>query len=207
MADPHESHTRVTLLARLAQTGEPDQAAWEEFVDHYGGKVYQWCLRWRLQAADAEDVTQTVLLKLARRMKDFRYDPAQSFRAWLKAVTHNAWRDFVEDRQRPGRGQGSGEALDPLQTVEAREDLAERLEEQFDRELLAKAQQLVRLQVAPHNWQAFQLTAVEGVPAAEAARRLNMKVARVYAARSHIQQRLREECRRLEGEQDTKGTR
>jgi hypothetical protein len=57
----------------------------------------------------------------------------------------------------------------------------------------------VRGRVAPHNWRAFHLTAVEGVPAAEAARFLGMAVARAYAARSTIQQRIAEEYRRLEG--------
>jgi RNA polymerase sigma-70 factor (ECF subfamily) len=58
--------------------------------------------------------------------------------------------------------------------------------------------QIVRLEMAPHNWQAFYLTAVEGQPAAEVALQLHMKVARVYAARSTIQQRLAKECQRLE---------
>jgi RNA polymerase sigma-70 factor (ECF subfamily) len=198
MATPHESQTRLTLLGRLARSGAADQAAWAEFVDHYGRKVYQWCARWGLQEADAEDVTQTVLLKLAARMKDFDYDPARSFRAWLKTVAHHAWRDFVDARRRAVTGTGGSAALDLLHTAEAREDLEHRLEEQFDRELLDRAAQLVRLQVAPHNWEAFRLTAFEGVAAAEVARRLDMKVSRVYAARSHIQQRLQEECRRLE---------
>jgi RNA polymerase sigma-70 factor (ECF subfamily) len=198
MGTPHESHTRLTLLGRLARSGAADQAAWAEFVDHYGRKVYQWCARWGLQEADAEDVTQTVLLKLAARMKDFAYDPARSFRAWLKTVAHHAWRDFVDARQRAAVGDGGSAALERLHTAEARDDLEHRLEEQFDQELLERAMQGVRLQVAPHNWEAFRLTAVEGVPAAEVARRLDMKVARVYAARSHIQQRLQEECRRLE---------
>jgi hypothetical protein len=52
--------------------------------------------------------------------------------------------------------------------------------------------------MAPHNWQAFYLTAVEGHAAADVARQLHMKVARVYAARSTIQQRLAKECRSLE---------
>ena len=198
MAAPHDSQTRLTLLGRLARSGQADQAAWAEFVDHYGRKVYQWCARWGLQEADAEDVTQIVLLKLAARMKDFAYDPAKSFRAWLKTVAHHAWRDFVDSRRRAAVADGGSAALDLLHTAEAREDLEHRLEEQFDRELLDRAAQLVRLQVAPHNWDAFRLTAFEGVSAAEVARRLDMKVSRVYAARSHIQQRLQEECRRLE---------
>jgi RNA polymerase sigma-70 factor (ECF subfamily) len=200
MSTSGDSQTRLTLLGRLACAGPPDQAAWAEFVEHYGRKVYQWCVRWGLQQADAEDVTQTVLLKLAGRMKDFAYDPALSFRAWLKTVAHHAWRDFVDGRQRAGSGRGSEEALEQLHSVEAREDLARRLEAQFDLELLETAKQRVRLQVAPHNWQAFCLTELEGVPASDVARRLQMPISRVYAARSRVQQHLKEECRRLEGE-------
>jgi RNA polymerase sigma-70 factor (ECF subfamily) len=198
MGSPHESQTRLTLLGRLAQSGQADQAAWAEFVDHYGRKVYQWCARWGLQQADAEDVTQTVLLKLAGRMKEFAYDPGKSFRAWLKTVAHHAWRDYVDARRRAAVGDGGSAALELLHTAEARDDLGRRLEEQYDQELLDRAMRVIRLQVAPHNWEAFRLTAVEDVPAPEVAQRLDMKVARVYAARSHIQQRLQEECRRLE---------
>jgi RNA polymerase sigma-70 factor (ECF subfamily) len=198
MANPHESQTHLTLLGRLARSGEPDQRAWTEFVDHYGRKVCQWCIRWGLQPADAEDVTQTVLLKLASRMKDFAYDPSKSFRAWLKTVTHHAWRDYVDSRRRAALGDGGSTAVEMLHTVEAREDLERRLEEQFDQELLESAMQVVKAQVATHNWEAFRLTAIEGVPAADVARQLGMQVARVYAARSHIQQRLQQECKRLE---------
>ncbi len=63
-ADLCESRTHRTLLARLAQSGGGNQEAWSEFVDRYGRRIYGWCLRWRLQDADAQDVTQIVLLKL-----------------------------------------------------------------------------------------------------------------------------------------------
>jgi RNA polymerase sigma-70 factor (ECF subfamily) len=194
MADGAPSDTRITLLARLARSGETDQAAWAEFVEHYGRKIYRWCERWHLQPADAQDVTQSVLLKLAVRMKDFRYDATQSFRAWLKTVTHHAWRDYLDSRERTGPAAGR----EDLETLEAREDLVLRLEEEFDRELLEQAMEIVRVRAAPHNWKAFCLTALEGVPAPEVARRLQMKIARVYAARSSIQERLQEEVQRLE---------
>ena len=99
--------------------GVADQAAWAEFVERYGRKIYQWCLRWRLQTADAEDVTQVVLLKLATRMKEFSYDPGRSFRAWLKTVAYHAWKDFAESKRRAGVGQGNDEGLAALQTIEA----------------------------------------------------------------------------------------
>jgi RNA polymerase sigma factor (sigma-70 family) len=78
--------TSPTLLGRLRL--EPaDQQAWEEFVDRYSRKVYAWCRQWQLQDADAQDVTQMVLLKLAEQMRTFAYDASQSFRGWLRALT------------------------------------------------------------------------------------------------------------------------
>jgi RNA polymerase sigma-70 factor (ECF subfamily) len=86
-----------------------------------------------------------------------------------------------------------------LESVEAGEDLLERLNEQFDQELLAEAQERVQRRVEPHTWQAFLLTAVEGLSGAEAAGRLGVKVATVFQARSKVQKMLREEVARLEG--------
>jgi RNA polymerase sigma factor (sigma-70 family) len=198
MVNDSDSRTQRTLLERLAQSGGRNQAAWSEFVDRYGRKIYGWCLRWRLQDADAQDVTQIVLLKLAQRMKDFTYDPGRSFRAWLKTVTHHAWQDYVDSRRTATLTAGG----DRLDSVAAREDLSRELERLFDLDLLETAMQRVRLRAAPHTWMAFSMTAVEGIPAPEVARRLGMKIARVYAARSTIQQRLQEECRLLESAQE-----
>ncbi len=200
MGRPDESRTHATLLERVARSGDRDQEAWARFVDQYGRKVYSWCRRWGLQAADAQDVTQIVLMKLAARMRNFTYDPSRSFRAWLKAVAHNTWKDFVGDLHRADAGLGGGADLERLNSVEAREDLVRGLEEQLDRELLEAAMQNVRGRAADHNWRAFHLTAIEDIPAAEAARRLEIKIARVYAARSAIQQRIAEEYRKLETE-------
>jgi DNA-directed RNA polymerase specialized sigma24 family protein len=101
MTSPQDSGTRITLLGRL-RNNPTDGRAWAEFVDHYGVKIYGWCRKWRLQEADAQDVTLAVLLKLAAKMRDFTYDPSRSFRAWLRTLTHHAWSDFLERRGRAG---------------------------------------------------------------------------------------------------------
>jgi RNA polymerase sigma-70 factor (ECF subfamily) len=189
--------TSVSLLARL-RLAEADQAAWGEFVERYGRKIYGWCRHWGLQEADAEDVTQDVLLKLAEKMKTFAYDATGSFRAWLKTLTHHAWQDFAESRRRAGAGQGGTEVLEALHQAEAREDLIERLEKEFDRELLNLAMQRVKARVQPHTWEVFRLLALEGLSGAEAAAQLGMKVATVFVARSKVQRMIEEETRRLE---------
>jgi RNA polymerase sigma-70 factor (ECF subfamily) len=191
-----ESKTSATLLERLRQV-PADQAAWVQFAERYGCKIYAWCRRWNLQGADAEDLTQEVLLKLAEKMQTFVYDPARSFRAWLKTVVRHAWIDSWSGRKAVVAA-GGNQALELLQTVEAREDLVQRLEEEFDRELLDEAMARVRLRVRPRTWEAFERTALQGQSGAEAARELGMKVATVFVARSKVQKMLQEEMQKLD---------
>jgi RNA polymerase sigma-70 factor (ECF subfamily) len=197
MTSPSAEATSTTLLGRL-RSNPADQAAWGEFVRRYGPLVYRWCRHWRLQEADAQDVTQTVLVKLAAKMRTFAYDPARSFRAYLKTLARYAWCDFLEESKRPGTGVGGSDVLTVLETVEAGDDLVQRLNEQFDQEVLEKAQEQVRQRVEPHTWEAFRLTALERLSGADAATRLGMKVATVFKAKSKVQQMLQEEIARLD---------
>lgn len=190
--------TSASLLGRLRQA-PADQAAWAEFVRRYGPLVYRWCRHWRLQEADAEDVTQAVLARLADKMRTFTYDPSRSFRAYLKTLARYAWCDFLEGRKQPGTGGGGSEVLQLLDTVEAGDDLVQHLNEEFDQEVLAEAQTRVQLRVEGHTWEAFHLTAVEGLSGADAAARLGLKVATVFKAKSKVQKMLKEEVARLEG--------
>jgi RNA polymerase sigma-70 factor (ECF subfamily) len=188
--------TSVTLLLRLQQT-PADQAAWAEFVERYGQRIVAWCRRWGLQEADAQDVAQTVLLKVLGAMQAFRYDPTQKFRAWLKTVAHHAWQDQVRVR----RLETSGEDMrfDPLQALEVRDDLATRLESAYEQELVEHALARVRPRVQPPTWEAFRLTAFEGLSGAAVAARLGMRVTSVYKAKSNVQKLLQAEVRDLEG--------
>jgi RNA polymerase sigma factor (sigma-70 family) len=194
-----DTHTSATLLSRLRQI-PPDQIAWAGFADRYGRKIYGWCRQWKLQEADAEDVTQSVLLKLAEKMRAFEYDPSKSFRAWLKTVTRHAWLDSCSGR--PAAAAGGSHALGFLQTVEAREDLVQRLDEEFDHELLDEASARVRLRVTPRTWEAFERTAMRGESGAEVATALGMKVATVFVARSKVQKMLQEELQKLNAPDD-----
>jgi len=188
--------TNPTLLARLRRDPSND-AAWDEFVEHYGRHIYRWCRQWGLQDADAEDVAQEILLKLARKLRDFAYDPKSSFRGWLKTVAHHAWRDFADSKRRT-RTVVDEPVWELLQSVAAREDLIQKLEEAFDYELFEAAKVQVRLRVAPHTWEAFRLVAIEGLPVTEVAVNVRMQVAMVYVAKSKVQKMLREEIQKLE---------
>jgi RNA polymerase sigma factor (sigma-70 family) len=187
--------TSVTLMMRL-QKSPADQRVWDEFVDRYRPMIRSWCLRWGLQDSDAEDVVQEVLVKLVAAIRKLQYDPARSFRAWLKTVTQHALSDFLAGRRKdPGRTAGPIDTI--AESAEAKTDLEQRLEDAFDAELLELAMHRVKKRVKPSTWDAFQLTVVEGLSGAAAAAKLQIPVAHVFVAKNRVQKMLQEEARIL----------
>jgi RNA polymerase sigma-70 factor (ECF subfamily) len=200
MAQTHVRETRASLLERLRDP--TDREAWEDFVKRYVPRIFRWCRSRGLQQAEAEDVTQEVLFKLAARMKTFVYDPERSFRAWLMTVTHHAWFDFKNDRQRAGLGQGGDEGQELLTSIPAGDDLVKQLEEEFKLELLEKAMARVQLRVEPHTWRAFKGMVIDGRSAADVAAEEGMTVNAVFKAVSRVRQLVREEFKRLDPSKD-----
>ena len=188
--------TRITLLTRLrSDPADPD--SWDEFVERYGRHIYRWCQHWKLQDADAEDLTQNILMKIFRTLPVFAYDPSRSFRGWLKTVAYRAWWDHKNRRQTQAAA-GDSQVTQMILTLEARDDLAQKLDQAFDLELLEKAKARVRKRVAPHTWEAFRLLALERLPVDEVASRVKMQTAMVYVAKSKVQKMLQEEVAKLE---------
>ena len=192
-----DDDTSLTLMLRL-QKNPADGEAWSEFVQHYQPMIRAWCLKWGSQNSDADDVAQDVLVRLLKAMSKFRYDHARSFRAWLKAVTHNAWNDFVSSR-RPGSAETSDCLESLVDSSDALADLEEKMEDAFNRELLALAMRRIEKRVKPTTWQAFRLTAIENRPGAEVADELGMAIALVFVSRHRVQKMLEEEIRLLRG--------
>jgi RNA polymerase sigma factor (sigma-70 family) len=192
MDDDSQSRTSITLLQRVSRSSD-DPAAWDEFDRQYRPKFHQWCRGWGVQEADAEDVTQLVLSKLLKVLGGFKYDPTRSFRGWLKTVARHVWSDL---RERPDHVAVASDSL--ILSVEAHADLQARLEATYDFELLELAMNNVRARVEPTTWEAFQLTAIEGLSAAEAAQRLVVAVGNVYVAKHRVQKLLQQEIADLE---------
>lgn len=186
-----------TLLLERLQSAPRDEAAWGELVRGYTPAVRRWCRAWGLQAADAEDVTQTVLLKLARTMVSFRYDPSGSFRGYLKALARYAVCDALEALRREGLAAREAGVVDWLAVEDTRADLARCVEGELRRDLLHEAVNRVSRRVDRRTLEAFLLLSQERLPGGEVAARLGMTVAAVYMAKSRVVRMLREEVRVL----------
>lgn len=177
--------TSPTLLRMLALPGAHE--AWETFVERYGPLIDARCRRAGLQPADADDVRAEVLAALVAALREFHHDPARRFRGYLQRVADNAiatrWRVL---RRRPGWvGVGGGETTDPPEPL-AR--LGAELDEQVRARIddVLRAVDRVRFEVGETAWQAFWLTAVDGLSGPEAAARLGRSAASVYMAKSRV---------------------
>ena len=191
MAADDASATKSSLILRVRDTS--DQQAWGAFVDRYGPKIYAWCLKWKLQEVDAEEVTQDLLSKLVQVMRSFKYDRARgSFRGWLHTVARNAWQDYLKKRKETV-------GLDPAVWDELRGgDLSNELESLFDREVWEEAAARTQLQVSARDWQIFQLLELEERPGAEVAAQFQIKVANVYMVKKRVLDKLKQEIQNLD---------
>ncbi|MEM7313583.1 MAG: sigma-70 family RNA polymerase sigma factor [Planctomycetota bacterium] len=191
------SETSLTLLSALKDDVRQHEA-WHRFVQRYGPRIEGWCRRWGLQDADARDVTQNVLLQLARQMRSFEYDSSGRFRAWLKTIAWRAWADYLSARSKNMALPSSVEMLGRLDTVEARDDLMARLDDEANRELLEVAVSRVKKRVKETTFEAFRLMAFEGKSGLETANELGMSPSSVFASKSRIDKMLSEEVALLD---------
>jgi RNA polymerase sigma factor (sigma-70 family) len=187
--------TRPSLLVRLRDM--QDQQAWAEFVDLYAPMVYGYARKRGLQDADAADLTQDVLRRVAARMGSFRYDPrCGSFRGWLFTIVRRWLFDFRAKCN--GHCQASGDpGVQRLLEAQAEpcEEEAAAWQRECRRGLFSWAAAQIRPLFHDRTWQAFWQTAVEGKQPAAVARALDLSVAGVYLAKSRVIARLRAEIR------------
>jgi len=192
------SVTSASLLARIRRN-DRDEEAWCEFVKRYGSRIYDWCRIRKLAPPDAEDVTQEVLVSLAKHLGTFEYDPNATFRGWLRRVAENSITDFYRAHRRTPEGEPGSGLMETLENAEARQDLQQRLDAAFDLELFDRAKSRVMSRVDRDRWLAWELTAVEQLPGEEVSARLTMKLPTVYSNRSKVQKMISDEVALLSG--------
>jgi RNA polymerase sigma-70 factor (ECF subfamily) len=194
--------TRASLLVQL-RDGAND-GAWREFTNLYGPVIYRFARHRGLQDADAADLMQDVLRSVASSINRLDYDRTKgSFRGWLLTISRNKIYNFLSARR--GRAQGSGDTTVNFLLAEHPETDAESgtWELEYQRRLAAIGMERIQGEFQPNTWQAFWLSAVEGVAVPQVAQQLKMSAGAIYVAKSRVLARLKDEVdqlRRLEDE-------
>jgi RNA polymerase sigma-70 factor (ECF subfamily) len=182
--------TSASLLERLRRPD--DQQAWARFVDLYTPLLYFWACRVGLRGQDAQDLVQEVFLTLVRKLPEFRLEPGGSFRAWLRTVTINTYRDALRRRKQVAIPVPEH----VLQEVEEPQG-GGLLEAEYRNHLIGRAVQIMQADFQPQTWQACWAVVVEERAPAEVARELGLTVGAVYAAQARVLRRLRQELGEL----------
>ncbi len=178
--------TPASLLERLRRPG--DHASWERFVNLYTPLLYHWARRVGLQGPDAADLVQDVLTLLVRKLPGFSYDGRQNFRAWLRTVTLNRWREQLRRA-----GPVLFEADQALDELPAPDRMAVFEEAEHRDHLVRQALKTLRPEFSELTWRAFSDYVLVGRDAATVAESLGISVGTVYAAKSRVLARLRQE--------------
>ena len=184
------STTQATLLERLRDGSAV--LAWEEFFQRYGRAVYALARSRGCSEHTAEEVVQEVMLAIFEQREVFEYDPSRGrLRDWLAAVVRNV---VATRRRRPSeRVRGAGgdreRAIDP-EAADPSPDAG--LEAAFEQAMLTVLLGVVRQDIEPETYQAFELVTLHELAGREAAEITGLSRNAVYLARRRVLRRLRD---------------
>lgn len=197
--------TRESLIVQIKDPSNRD--AWGKFVDLYRPVIHRIALARGLQDADAQDLTQHVLMAVAASIGRWeKTTESTRFRHWLRRVTRNAILNAIS-RRPPDQATGTSSYQNIVTEIPERADHSlddetdSLIELEYRRELYLRAAAIVRTDVDPITWQAFERTVIGGLSNAQAAQELGRSIGTIYAARSRVMKRLRTAIAEIEENQ------
>jgi RNA polymerase sigma-70 factor (ECF subfamily) len=186
--------TSISLLDRLRS--QPDEAAWQRLLDLYTPLLRRWLRSLAVQANEADDFVQEVLVVLLKELRGFQHDGRPgAFRAWLRQILVNRVRASWRKRK------PTGGALDFEKHLAQLEDPGSEQsriwEEEHDRLVLDRLLKLLEPEFSPITWQAFRSMTLEGKQATVVAAELGISRATVFRYKADVLRRLRQEAQGL----------
>ncbi len=193
--------TRASLLLQIRDGA--NHGAWQEFMRLYGPVVYGFARKRGLQDADAADLMQDVMRSVSTSIGRLEYDRNQgAFRGWLFTITRNKIFNFLSARRIRPQSSGDSATNRLLNSHADDNDGSEVWEVEYQRRVAAIAMERVKSEFQENTWQAFWLTAVEGVAAGDAAKQVGMSPGAIYVAKSRVLARLKDEVETMRRQEE-----
>ncbi len=188
---PSLSRTRATLLERLRDGS--DLMAWDEFFGRYWALIFSFARRRGCSQHTAEEVVQDVMLKVFEQKDLFCYDPARGrFRDWLGKLVQNRVIDFRRAMSERIRAAGGDSQVERVEVVDSQASPEAEWQAAFEQSLLLTLLDVVRREMHPRAYLAFELTSLHGLPGDKVAAHTGLSRNGVYRARKRAMARLRE---------------
>ena len=150
--EPSSLERHDSLIDRVNAARAGDKDAWNALVDRYLPLVTSVIARYRLQASDADDVNQTVWLRLVEHLNDLR-EP-RALPGWLATTARNESLQVVRLR-------GRATPVDPQWALWERPDHEPDLGGDLIREERAIALREAMLELAPQRRELLRLLMVD----------------------------------------------
>ena len=192
--------TRDSLLVQVQDPANRD--AWDQFAQIYRPVIVRIALARGMQHADAQDLSQQVLMAVASAIGHWeKRDESTRFRHWLSRVTKNAILNALMRRPKDQAVGGSSVEEFLREAVDRDGATTALIETELRRELYLRAAEMVKVEFRPDSWQAFEMSVAGDLAIEEVAAKLGKSIGAIYTARSRIMFRLREVISEL-GEQN-----
>jgi RNA polymerase sigma-70 factor (ECF subfamily) len=192
--------TRWSLLTRLKDWN--DQASWKDFFDTYWKLIYAVAIKAGLSDAEAQEVVQETVITVAKKMKDFKADPAfGSFKGWLLHITQ--WRIADQIRKRDSAIRGGAPDTGATTTLGRLPDptglkLESLWNEEWEKNLIDAALERVKHTVNAKQYQIFYLHVIKKSPVQKVAHTLGVNAAQVYLAKHRVGHLVKKEVKHLQ---------
>lgn len=188
------NETSLSLLDSARERAS--QEAWQRLIEIYSPLLHHWLLRFEVEKADADDLTQEVLLTVSREIPRFQHSGrAGAFRSWLRTILVNRLRDFWRSKKYGPVAAGGSSWVEQLEQLADESSNASReWNLEHDRHVMAQLLESVRPRFEPKTWEAFHRQMFEGQRADIVAADLGMPLNSVYVARSRVLSTLRREA-------------
>lgn len=185
--------TRTTTRLLDALMERDNQPAWAQIDSRYRPVIAGMARRIGLSDSDAEETAQRTLSEFVRVYREGRYDRTKGrLSSWILGIAHRTALRVRHEGRRAGHADLDHVADDGEPHTDE-SALRTIWTDERDRTILARAFDLLREDPAidPRTILAFELVAMRGVPAAEAASQSRMSVDQVYVAKTRMTKRLK----------------
>lgn len=183
--------TSLSLLDRLRQS--PGDADWSRLVEAYSPLLRAWLVRSEVQAADADDLVQEVLLVVHRELPTFQHNQRHgAFRSWLRQIVVYRLRNFWRARGRLVAAGGDSRLEEHLQQLA---DDGSHLSQLWDREhnlaIARKLLELIESRFTETTRLVFRRLVLDGADADTVAKETGLSLNAIFTAKSRVLRELR----------------
>ena len=168
-------------------------------MELYAPLLQRWLRKYDVQASDADDLIQEVLLAVSKDLKSFDHNGRPgAFRSWLRTILAHRLHNFWRARQRRPQARGDSDIERRIQELEdPSSELSQIWNEQHDQHVARQLLAFSESSFEPNTWKAFCRVALDGARPDAVAQELGISLNAVFIAKSRVLGKLRRESEGL----------